>query len=464
MPFSLPLARRRLLRRPSSQLVREPTPYEHQKAYNCDPPMTFSADTCLRLALVLLFALCSLDVRATVESPDADVLINPDKQGELITDWGYDIKENGKADHLTPELAQNLFVEDKMTCLRLPIYGDAQHPAHPADGKVIESYYTGILQAMANARKAKSDVVFFASKKLFEGKTFPGWVKNANGVIPEAYARMLADYLSFMQAHGFVIDILGVDNEMEYNKGDINPQKFQEIIDNLRSLSRTRGFTMPRRLIGPDSYNPKPEWVRRLDNMGWGDRLDIVGTHYYPNRPIRKLNNLVRAKGARPVWHTELHWGDRPNADIFNESQRALAAFFDCTDNGLTGFVWWDYARTNATIRGGIQEALTQSTIKARPIEVDDGNGKGSRIVLGQLIVRAFRNDTSIVVWAINNNPTGAYEDYKFRLENGSAPNKVSYKQWATAGLTSGMATLINQNTFTVTLPPKTITLVTIPE
>src|ERR1700748_3839227 len=78
----------------------------------------------------------------------ADVTIHPDEQKQLISEWGFDIKQPGKAALVTPAFARTLFVRDKMTCLRVPIYGDEPHPAHPADGQVDGTYYQDILAAM----------------------------------------------------------------------------------------------------------------------------------------------------------------------------------------------------------------------------------------------------------------------------------------------------------------------------
>lgn len=161
--------------------------------------------------LILLHWLSQTGLHATTLS--GDTVISPEDQRQLITDWGYDIKEGGKAAGLTPAYAQSLFQTDNMTCLRLAVYGGSVFPAHPASGTIIASYYADTLVAMTNARAARSNVVFFADKKLESPDSFPDWVKDTNGIIPAQYAMLLADYLGFMQTNGFTIDILGIDLE-----------------------------------------------------------------------------------------------------------------------------------------------------------------------------------------------------------------------------------------------------------
>jgi O-glycosyl hydrolase len=406
------------------------------------------------VAMLSAFACLGLPPGATAVA--GKIMLYPEEQRQLISDWGYDIKQDGKAGALSPEFARTLFVEDRMTCLRLPIYGDIRHPAHPADGQVIASHYAPMLQAMTNARAARANVILFASKKLEERGSFPDWVVDAKGVVPARYARMLADYLGFVQAHGFAIDILGIDNEMEYNHGAITPAKQREIVDDLRSLARQRGFTMPKHLIGPDTFNPNPGWLSTLVQSGWGDRLDMVGTHYYPgpHRPQQQLQRLAQAAGSRPLWHTELHWQGKA-ADGFEAARESLAAFFDCTGQGFSGFAWWDYRRTG--VKGGIEKALTQSTANSRPIRLVNGvTGPG------QFIMRAFRNEAGITVWAINMAVPNA-DSFRFELAGGAIAGNVGYEQWTATGSTTGAATRLAQNAFTLKLPIKTITKMVVP-
>ncbi|MCX7012346.1 MAG: hypothetical protein NTW86_07255 [Candidatus Sumerlaeota bacterium] len=415
-------------------------------------PSSRPSPACWALFLALAW------ISPALAKTDGDAIIDPDARTQLITDWGYDIKQPGKAETLTPEFAQSLFVDDKMTCLRVPIWGDVKHPAHPADGEVVESGYQAVLNAMANARNARKDVVFFASKRLEAKQSFPDWVKDANGVVPGPYAHLLADYLKFMKDHGFAIDILGIDNEMEYNEGKITPEKHKAIIDELKSLAASRGFAMPK-IIGPDGYGPKADWLTTLTESGWGDRLDMAGTHYYPKwRKPGKLEPWVKAAGDRPKWHTELHWDKvvAPN-DILDTAEKAFAAFFDCTDSGLSGYVWWSYVRTG--VKGELEQALTQSTAKTRPIDVDDVDGR--EIKYGTLITRAYREGDRIVVWAINNNAKKAYDSYGFRLANGAIDGDVAYRQWTNSESTAGQATKSGDNGFQLTLPAKTFTQIT---
>ena len=65
----------------------------------------------------------------------AGVVIDATAPGPIITDFGYDVKQPGKAKSFGAEDAKNIFGADGFTCLRIPIWGDVNHPAHPAPGK-----------------------------------------------------------------------------------------------------------------------------------------------------------------------------------------------------------------------------------------------------------------------------------------------------------------------------------------
>jgi O-glycosyl hydrolase len=388
-----------------------------------------------------------------------DAIISPENQHQFISDWGYDIKQGGKAAALTPALAQTLFLTDGMTCLRLPIYGDSVKPAHPAGGVVIASYYSDILTAITNARMAKPNVVLFASKKLEGTSSFPAWVKDANGIIPFQYALMLADYLQFMQTNGVTIDVLGIDNETQYNEGNITPDRYTQTIDYLKSFAVTRGFTMPARLIGPEGYSPQSSWVQSLVANGWGNRLDIAGTHYYPDsRPIGSLQSFFSAAGTRPVWNSEVHWDNNSRPDVLSQGEQALATIFDCTDTGLTGFAWWAYERSG--VMGGIERNITINTVASRPVDIDDIDGPSAN--LGTFITRAYRRDTNVFIWALNNTSSNRVSS-GFTLDFGTIAGPVSYVQWTTNAESTGNAVATDTNTFRAFLPAGTITVFTMP-
>ena len=412
--------------------------------------------------IVACAILASYPTSLTYASTGGDAIIYPDTTGQLITGWGYDIKEGGKAAGVTPEYAQILFVTNGMNCLRIPIYGDANDPAHPSSGVVIGSYYADTLYAMTNAHAANSNVILFASKKLDGQNSFPAWTKNSNGVIPSQYASMLADYLQFMQSNGFTMDVLGVDNERTYNEGNITASAFDQIVTNLVSLSISRGFAMPKALIGPENYAPDTNWLTNMNKNGWSSLLSIVGTHYYPqNRPIGKLQSLVQLAGNLPVWTSEVHWQELSSpADAIDEAQQNIGAVFDCTDSGLSAFVWWAFGDAGA-IQAQIELALTTNLPNTRPVYMDDIDGPSASIP-GQLITRAFVSASRLVVWAINDS-TNIYNDYGFRLMSGVISGNVGYIQWTASNATAGIVRVTDSNVFRLSLPSRTVTMLTAP-
>jgi O-glycosyl hydrolase len=384
------------------------------------------------------------------------ISIQPESPKQLITGWGFDIKGTSGY-NVTPAYAQTLFVTDRMDILRLPIWGDAADPAHPSPGVVVASYYADSLYAMANARAANSNVLFFASKKLDGQNSFPPWTKNSNGVIAAEYAIMLADYLDFMWTNGFAIDVLGIDNERQYNEGNITPSVYNDVINALRPMAASRGFPLPSRFIAPENYSPDTSWLTTLINDGWGTNLDIVGTHYYPDsRPYSQLQQLVALGGNRPDWHSEVHW-DNSIGDVIDNAEAALAAVFDCTDNKFSAFVWWEYTRSG--VQGGIEEAFSVSTAQTHPVPAVSQNGVNRS--LGQMIARAFRGPTNLVVWVLNNT-TNVYTNCDIYINQGAFAGTAAYNQWDVNGVVSNSMNVASATNFFLNLNAQTVSEIVI--
>ena len=427
----------------------------------CSPRWLFTRNSRL-LALVLCLNVALVLPALVHAATGGDAVIYPDSTGQLITGWGYDIKEGGKASGLTAAYARALFVTNRMNCLRLPIYGDASNPAHPAPGAVVGSYYADTLYAMTNARAANSNILLFASKKLDGQSTFPGWTKDSNGIVASQYAIMLADYLQFMQTNGFTMDILGIDNERSGNEGNITASTFDLTIAYLIPEAARRGLTIPRLLIGPENYGPDTNWLTNLKANIWGNPLGIIGTHYYPqDRPLGKLRALVQLAEGLPVWNSEVHWRNLSSpSDVIDEAQQSIGGIFDCIDSGLSGYVWWAYG-DGGTVQAQMQQALTTNLVNTRPVYMDDVDGP-SASTQGQLITRAFASASRLVVWAINDN-TNSYDNYGFRLMTGVITTNVGYVQWTASSVTTGTASVTTSNIFRLTLPGRTVTMFTAP-
>ena len=388
------------------------------------------------------------------------VSIQPDNQGQLITGWGYDTEGNGGWS-VSPSYAQTLFVTDQMNILRTCIWGTSGKPAHPSAGVVVGSYYDSEVYAIQNAKAANPNVVIIGHKVLDNLTTFPDWTKNSSGVIASQYAIMLADYLQYIQTQsGYAIDVLAMDDERMWNEGNITPSVFNDVVNNLRSLAASRGFHLPSKFIGPENYNPDWSWLSTLISSGWGTNLNIVGTHYYPHRPLSDLQTLVADGNSRPVWHTEVHWDDK-YGDVITNAERALVTLFDCTDTGLSGYIWWQY--TESGVKGSLEQAFCTSTTGTRPVSTGNSiNGSGS--TLFTLVTRAYRSDTGIVIWVLNNT-ANVYSGCQFNFANSSSGSLVgpaSYTQWNASGSTQGTANLLTATNFAVTLNAHTLTMINV--
>ena len=158
-----------------------------------------------------------------------------------------------------------------------------------------------------------------------------------------------------------------------------------QVVDYLKEQSIKQNFKMPL-IVGPERYEPMGDvencWWKKFLDSGWGERIDIYGTHYYPeHRYYDKLRFELSLIGERPFWATEPHWGsETAQPDILNHAETAICTLWDQTDLGMDGFMWWDYKRAG-NLRGCLMRAVSVPLRGARPVEMTDHDGTRMEMV-----------------------------------------------------------------------------------
>lgn len=382
--------------------------------------------------------------------------------GKLIDVFFYDVKYAAR-NITTGTQAYEIFKEDGANGLRVSILGTDKDNAHPSEGVVDEDVYERFITSINLAKSVRgiNDTYVFASKKLEGQWSFPDWVKGDNGIIPEKYAILVADFLEFMESKNVKIDYLGIDNEFVYNEGNITPQKYAETIAELRKLAIERGFDMPI-LVGYEDFGPnKNNWIKTLFEGGWGNTMEVYGTHYYPQyRPKAKLIKDLDLVGDMPFWSTEPHWNTKADVNDFDEAEQGIVALWDQIDVGMTGFMWWDLNYNTNNVRKNLIRAISVPLLGAQPIQITDVDGEDIT-ELGKLQTRAFKEDKIITVFAVNMNTT-LRKDYAFKIEGAVIDSGVATMQFTEDSGSEGVENLIDvvgadSNIFTFTLPQRSI-------
>ncbi|WP_158971149.1 BACON domain-containing protein [Paraglaciecola sp. L3A3] len=429
-----------------------------------------NATNLARSANVMVNDLAISVVQATkTDLLTTDAVIYPDTGNQTVEYVFYDIKSffNAKMPETT---ADKLFIEDGFNGVRTNIWGTRDKPdtangryAHPEPGVVVESLYAKDVTIIKQAMARNPELIVFASKKLNGKYSFPDWVLDDDGVIPELYVILLADYIEYMASEGIPIDILGLDNERVFNEGNVTPEKFKQVVDLLEILALERGFPMPT-IIGHEDYVPgRNNWMKNLADNNWTNRLDIYGTHYYPeNRNatmVGRLESDISYASDLPRWHSELHWNAKSDIDDILEIEDGFGSLLDMTDRGFNGLMWWGYGLNG--FRGATMGALTTHLLGYTPIVMTDHDGIDI-FKDGNLHTRAYRKGNKMVVFVLNINGN-SHDDYSFKLNTGEISSEVSFEQWADGNETSisGIATSLADNGFSVDLSSQSMTMLT---
>lgn len=417
--------------------------------------------------------------------------------GRVTTKFFFDIKDGGSVD---ADKAAMFYRDEGMNGIRVPIYGNykskdvsSQVVGHtgPGENEIIGGDYAKTITSIKNAKNFNPDLIVFASKKLNGKFSFASWLKSGNSLNVDLYSEMLLSYLKYMNKNGIEIDVLGIDNEYNFNEGKITPQVYIQIVDKLKAKITGAGLKIPL-FIGPERYNPEGftsgKWLTNLFAQDpQQGRIDIYGTHYYPKHHSYSMNknlvtefNAIASKGME-FWATEPHWdsNDAAQADMINHSKLAICAMWDQTDLGMDAFMWWGYPSNTSSLRAALMHDLSNVIYKSQPVRLIDHDGEATlaqdaSVFNDRLHSRAFiRNGNEINMYFLNIKSLEevaagegqSYTDYKIKVD-GFIDGDVTFKQWTdesseTGEGVTGVVTKLSDSIISIDLPLRSITRIT---
>lgn len=415
--------------------------------------------------------------------------------------YGFDIKQWGKADQLDRAAAVSRFGADGgFAVLRLPIYAgdeasDAGQPdADPQDINV--RLYAPVLAAARAALTANPRVVVYANIKTPYNRASPfgRWVRGPH--FPDHYARLLFNFVAYMQSQSVPVNALGILNEV--GRADLAAADgwrlsyavaYARTVRRLKSLIRSDAnpYLPSRRVtpidlyIGPDSAGPHNDLVARLDAGGLGDSVDVAATHFYSrglHHQSTQLTDFDAWANGRSKWDTEFHWSQgRRQAHGYDEARDALLSIFANFDHGLNTLVWWNFGDDTAAdpdyaIQAELQEQLVESTAGLLYLPVPSGRDLSTSVAPGNVVARAFIEATGdgarvLQLWIVNDTPN-AREGVSVTTAAGSDLGSVASQAWIadtngnlSASPTTLHTTVAGSSVVIGRIPPRSLVSVT---
>ena len=438
---------------------------------------SFSARTVARFAFVGLGLFASAGCSADAdEDLGADVGTTSDgiRSGQIAIHfdphqrihYGYDIKQDGRAQFLNNDRAQEIFGTDQFDLIRIPVFAFA---AHPSADHVQGSEYDAIVNAVRRAQTVQPNVEVFASLRLDGNRSFPGWVMNAGHVQPDTYAHLLVDFLQYMQSQGIRVDYLGPDNESVFNGGDITAARFAEVVQSLTQRCHTSSIPVPQ-IVGNDAYSPTEgaQFLGALRSQSHFSLLDVAGVHYYSKHRTADYRQTMFQFGSlsRPLprWDTEFHWNDEIGHGEFADAQLGIMAALDNTDLGVSNITWWAYnPRSNGTMTAYLHSAIVRATVHAQPLTTIDEDG--APLAQGRFNSRAFLQGHDVTLVVVNDTGNN-FANRLVGIQGKQFDHAVTFERWrsgSVAGTPGAAEAYPSAGVFRMDFPAQSATFVRIP-
>lgn len=403
--------------------------------------------TFLLLITLTFLGHLSPQVAITSAQQPSEIRIDPSvRTGAIVTHFGFDLK-GGR--NVTKKLsdATLLYGDTNANLVRIPILAKS----HNADGSVAPAVYAQMFKSIHNIKSVNPDAEVFASLKLLNEQTFPGWIaSNEDGSIfgtkvkrpdPKKYAQLVADYVELLAQENIVIDFLGLNNECS---GALTPDRYIATAKELNRLLKRRKLAKPFRsfqYIGSEGFGvpTSVRYAEAIRNAGGLDFADIFGSHFYPDHASGKIEDWTRLTDAtrRPTWHTEVHVrSSEIPAEHIAKVRDGLAIVFKTNQRGVQGYIWW--ARANGTDFVNRVRRSVVNSLRGGSCVLTSGNYLAKGNPKEATLFQATRVEDTVWLWCCNPGP--AISNVTIRLESKAAES--SQGQFWAGGSTMTESTL----------------------
>ena len=344
--------------------------------------------------------------------------IDPEQRtGAIVRYFGWDAKLHGNLSN-RPKSANWLYGECPANMMRIPI----RPRSSTADGKVDfnavvrqNDKYGPLLDSIKMAKQVNPEIKIFASTKLLGKDTFPDWMTtNQRGKIfsadvrcpdPAKFAGLITNYFEQLAAEGIKIDFLGLNNECG---GALTPELYyetaQHLVANLKKSNIPEEFKQFQ-WVGAEEFGVagSVKYAKTLRNSRASKFVDVVGTHFYPDKESGKIENWKQlASLGYPTWHTEVHVRrhDTPKENIV-AIRDGMCIVFKTNQSGAEGYVWWDGTAHEGFLGNHVRRQIMKSMLYGSCVRTS-GSYDAKDNDPNKRIAQATRVGDTVWLWCFN--------------------------------------------------------------
>jgi glucuronoarabinoxylan endo-1,4-beta-xylanase len=285
----------------------------------------------------------------------------------------------------------------------------------------------------------------------------PAWMKSNNnivgGILKEsaygAYANHLQSFANYLSGNGVTLQAVSIQNEPDvtvtYESCDWNASQMSKFL-------KENGQFIGPNIIAPESFHFNSTFADSLLNdPATAANISIIGGHIYGGG---LAPYPLAAKKGKELWMTE-HLV--VNTD-WNGALETAKEINDCMLADMNAYIWWYIRRFYGPIDDNSVVTKRGYVISQYARFVRPGYHRIGATPLSQMYVdiTAFRNDSTIVIVAVNRATTGL--EQAFVIHNGNVNTFMSYSTSSTKNCVKGSDISILNGKFTVTLDASSVT------
>jgi glucuronoarabinoxylan endo-1,4-beta-xylanase len=265
-----------------------------------------------------------------------------------------------------------------------------------------------------------------------------------------AYAKYLNDFAVYMAANAAPLYAVSVQNEPDWAP---DYEGCAWTANEMRDFLKNHGALITAtRLMAPELVNNNQTYVNTiLSDAAATANIDILATHIYGGGMVE--NQMAMNKG-KEVWMTE----HLDTLSTYAASLNTAVEIHDCfTKANFSAYIWWYGKRfyglidqDGAVTKRGYIVSQFSRFIKEGAMRL--GSTPNSR---PEVLISAYRNGAKKVIVAINSGSVDIKQ--KIYFQGAPALSVIPYLTTSSKNVEQGTAMTITDNSFTYTIPSKSI-------